>query len=506
MTQNNVEKWGTYEITLKGKAEGNPFTDVEIKAVFTSEAGDSFEVEGFYDGEDTFKIRFMPNRTGLWKYEVRSDIKDLDGMKGEFLCVDPSEGNHGPVRVCNTYHFCYEDGTPYHPFGTTLYAWVHQREELIQQTLESLRNSPFNKVRMCVFPKYYAYNREEPPMLPMSWREEDGRYQVEFNVKFFQHFERLVKELMDMGIEADVILFHPYDKWGFCSMPEEVDKAYLRYLIARISSYRNVWWSMANEYDLIKPQKDWDGYFHFIVEKDPYNHLRSVHQCFKFYDHTKPWITHASIQWQGSLRSWSGEPEIDIGINLIPKWREMYKKPVIIDECGYEGNIEYGWGNLPPQEMMNRFWEGVTSGGYVTHGETYYSEDEVLWWSKGGRLKGESPKRIAFLRTIIEEAPPFLKPIKLDPMMDWDVHCIGKEGEYYLIYFDINRPVKRTLKLPEGKYRVDLVDCWETEIHSLGIFQGQVVIRLPGKSYVALRIQKMENNDDWIILREDAKL
>ncbi|WP_231556581.1 DUF5060 domain-containing protein [Thermotoga sp. 2812B] len=239
MTQNNVEKWGTYEITLKGKAEGNPFTDVEIKAVFTSEAGDSFEVEGFYDGEDTFKIRFMPNRTGLWKYEVRSDIKDLDGMKGEFLCVDPSEGNHGPVRVCNTYHFCYEDGTPYHPFGTTLYAWVHQREELIQQTLESLRNSPFNKVRMCVFPKYYAYNREEPPMLPMSWREEDGRYQVEFNVKFFQHFERLVKELMDMGIEADVILFHPYDKWGFCSMPEEVDKAYLRYLIARISSYRN---------------------------------------------------------------------------------------------------------------------------------------------------------------------------------------------------------------------------------------------------------------------------
>ncbi|EJX26664.1 DUF5605 domain-containing protein [Thermotoga sp. 2812B] len=257
---------------------------------------------------------------------------------------------------------------------------------------------------------------------------------------------------------------------------------------------------MANEYDLIKPQKDWDGYFHFIVEKDPYNHLRSVHQCFKFYDHTKPWITHASIQWQGSLRSWSGEPEIDIGINLIPKWREMYKKPVIIDECGYEGNIEYGWGNLPPQEMMNRFWEGVTSGGYVTHGETYYSEDEVLWWSKGGRLKGESPKRIAFLRTIIEEAPPFLKPIKLDPMMDWDVHCIGKEGEYYLIYFDINRPVKRTLKLPEGKYRVDLVDCWETEIHSLGIFQGQVVIRLPGKSYVALRIQRVRDIDSLIIL------
>jgi hypothetical protein len=34
----------------------------------------------------------------------------------------------------------------------------HQSEELQRQTLETLRTAPFNKIRMCVFPKSYEYN------------------------------------------------------------------------------------------------------------------------------------------------------------------------------------------------------------------------------------------------------------------------------------------------------------------------------------------------------------
>lgn len=30
------------------------------------------------------------------------------------------------------------------------------------------------------------------------------------------------------------------------------------------------------------------------------------------------------------------------------------------------------------------------------------AENSLLWWSKGGILKGESPSRIAFLRDILE--------------------------------------------------------------------------------------------------------
>ena len=57
---------------------------------------------------------------------------------------------------------------------------------------------------------------------------------------------------------------------------------------------------------------------------------------------------------------------------------------MVVDECGYEGDLEHGWGNISGEEMLRRFWEGAVRGGYVGHGETYWDADEEIWWSKGG--------------------------------------------------------------------------------------------------------------------------
>jgi hypothetical protein len=65
----------------------------------------------------------------------------------------------------------------------------------------------------------------------------------------FRHFETQVAALGAMGVEADVIIFHPYDRWGYCAMSAEQDDRHVRYLVARLGAYRNVWWSLANEYD-----------------------------------------------------------------------------------------------------------------------------------------------------------------------------------------------------------------------------------------------------------------
>ena len=72
------------------------------------------------------------------------------------------------MRVRYTTHFGYEDGTPYVPIGTTCYAWTHQGDALEEQTLATLRTAPFNKMRMCVFPKSYAYNANEPVYYPFE--------------------------------------------------------------------------------------------------------------------------------------------------------------------------------------------------------------------------------------------------------------------------------------------------------------------------------------------------
>ena len=54
---------------------------------------------------------------------------------------------------------------------------------------------------------------------------------------------------MELGIQADVILFHPYDIWGYFEMGDKMNEKYIRYMIARVSAYRNVWWSLANEWE-----------------------------------------------------------------------------------------------------------------------------------------------------------------------------------------------------------------------------------------------------------------
>ena len=479
-----IERWDIFELTLSGPLEGNPFVDVTFGARFAYKHR-VIDVDGFYDGDGAYIVRFMPDTEGEWTYTTRSNFAALDGITGDFVCTPASSNNHGPVRVRDTYHFAYEDGTPHFSVGTTCYVWNHQGDALEEQTLATLKTAPFNKLRMCVFPKHYTFNQNEPPYhafdpLPSpSGRGaggEGGFDFTRFNPDFFRHLEQRVGDLRDLGIEADIILFHPYDRWGYSTMPAEVDDRYLRYVVARLAAYRNVWWSMANEFDLMsaKTEQDWDRFFRIVQESDPYQHLRSVHNCRIFYDHNKPWVTHCSIQRHD--------------LTQVNEWRRLYKKPVVVDECCYEGDIPNNWGNITAQEMVHRFWEGFSRGGYVGHGETYLHPDDILWWSKGGVLHGDSPARIAFLRQIMEAGPA------IDPRgAHWDLNqSTDAEDTYRLIYFGINRPAYKDIELPaDGAYTVEIIDTWEMMITPLeGMFSGRCRVNLPAKPYIALRVRK----------------
>ncbi|WP_036718445.1 DUF5605 domain-containing protein [Paenibacillus harenae] len=478
----NVEKWGIYEITLHGPERGNPFTDVMLGAVFRMK-DQVVRTSGFYDGDGIYRVRFMPHILGDWTFRTFSSEPSMDGNEGSFRCIEPSGGNHGPVRVRNTYHFAYEDGSPYLPVGTTCYVWTHQGDELEEQTLSTLKTSPFNKMRMCVFPKSYTFNHNEPPRYPFEGSPEEGWDDTRFNPDFFRHLEKRIADLGKLDIEADLILFHPYDRWGFSKMSRDADDRYLRYIVARLSAFRNVWWSLANEYDLMhaKEKADWERFATIVTENDPVGHLISIHNCLRFYDYSKPWITHCSVQ------------RIDVykTSEMTNEWRERWNKPIVIDECAYEGDIDHGWGNITGEEMTRRFWEGAVRGGYVGHGETYWNPEEVLWWSKGGKLTGTSPERIAFLRKILEESPGG----ELDPLpSDWDLPSAGVDDAYHIYYFGFNRPRFRTFNLKQGtRYEVEIIDTWNMTIEKMpGSYEGSFRIDLPGKIYMAVRMTKVD--------------
>lgn len=484
----NCEKWKVFEITLKGSSAGNPFKEVSIDAVFTN-GTNSETIPGFYDGEGIYKIRFMPRMEGKWTYITRSNNKTLNGKKGGFTCTAPTGNNYGPVVVKDTFYFSYANGKPHHSFGTTCYGWVHQGDSLADLTLKTLSNGYFNKMRMCIFPKDYDWNKNEPLLYPFEGKPLKDWDYSRFNPAYFRNVEKRIRQLDSMGIEADLIVFHPYDRWGYQSMNRETDDFYIRYIIARFAAYKNVWWSMANEFDFMSSKKmeDWDHYIEIFAQLDPYQHLRGIHNGARWYDHTNKLLTHASIQSEDTHQA-----------NAL---RKKYSKPVVYDECRYEGNIPWSWGNLTPEELVDKFWRGVVNGGYVGHGDTYVTEQplqwpgqssDVLWWSKGGVMKGKSQDRIKFLREIVEASPGNLQPFSLTE--SWMPYSsVTYRQEYFLVYFNLNQPRSIIVKLPEkAEYKIEVIDAWNMTIKTLdGKYTGVSMVELPQKPMTALRITKI---------------
>lgn len=516
--------WATFELSFDGPSTGNPFQDVTLSATFAQGAR-TVTVTGFYDGDGRYLVRFLPDVVGTWSWRTASDVAALDGKSGTVEVGPAKENDHGPVRVDRGYHFRHADGTRFINIGTTAYVWNLQGDALEEETLRTLADAPFTKIRMCVFPKHYRYNENEPELYPFpltkrgtsawsmgSWGQPStwGFDFERFEPAYFRHLEKRINQLAEIGVQADLIIFHPYDRWGFSRMTPEQDDRYLRYLVARLCALPNVWWSMANEYDLM-PQKslaDWDRFIGIVHDNDPAHHLLSIHNCFAFYDHKDSRITHCSIQRSTTANA--------------AKWREQYGKPVSIDECCYEGDIAEQWGNISAQKLVRRFWDGIVNGGYVTHGETYYNDTETLWWSKGGKLIGESVARIAFLRRILEEGPDEgLDPVKstgayritlaggLDNvqmqqlfappegeenwprvMAPWAT--AGQPHRYYLSYFGENQPREAVAAVPPDEtYDATLIDTWnmtETPL-AKGVVRGQV-LRFEPRPYQALLLRR----------------
>ena len=511
MIQNKI-----YELSYRGLPPKQDMLEINLRAEFYIDTKKTV-VKGFYDGDGIYKIRFLPEQIGEYTWEVKGMFSD----RGVATCVPGTDP--GIVRAQGVEFV--RDEKLFHPFGTTIYALAHQSEDLIGETLHSLKHSPFNKVRMCVFPKYYEWNRGEPPLHPFAIK--NGKPDLTCpDLAFWRKLEKCIKSLQKLDIQCDLILFHPYDKWGYADMDREECFRYLDYVLRRLAAFPNIWWSIANEYDIMTSYLD---YFYdfavYIGENDPYHHLLSNHQMLSPWDFSEPHTTHVCTQTK------------DIDRTLYHMRR--YGKPVVYDEVCYEGNIPYDWGNLTPQAMVDRFWRICCRGGYCTHGETYITEnnqeDEILWWSKGGVLQGESPERIAFLRKLIESFPgkimPIVTPFDVEPGWTADsVREMAKKGtlpapadpifqiltdegfetvkrlrepnfghiddKIYLFYFSEQAPIVETIELPvQNCYDIQIIDAWNMTItpYKQG-FSGKISVKLPAKPYIAI-LAKQESGE-----------
>ncbi len=342
-----MRQYETFELCFQGKLLSEAYAEIPLYAEFRCD-NYAKTIMGFYDGDGRYIIRFLPEVVGEYSWRVYGEIE----AEGHEVCEASDNHIHGIVKTQDT-HFVYADGTRFVPFGTTVYALAHQEDEVVSETLGSLRNAPFNKIRMCVFPKHYVYNHKDPYLYAFEKKEDGGGDVGKPCIAFWHRFESILNRINAMGIQVDLILFHSYDRWGFSNLSQQDNLLYLKYLLCRLSANPGIWWSLANEYELCRSKTldDWKEIEAFVAENDPYGHLLSNHNCFCFWDATRPAVTHASIQTKA--------------LTEVSRWIQRYRKPVVIDECGYEGNIPQFWGSLSGREMVNRFFGVVMSAAAI---------------------------------------------------------------------------------------------------------------------------------------------
>jgi hypothetical protein len=491
----SVERWAIQEVSVRSVRQySNPFTELAFSCRFSAGAR-VVVAAGFYDGNRTWKCRLMPEIEGQWTFTTSSSDPELDGKTGTFAVTRAGSGNHGPVSVRDTFHFAYADGTSFQPVGTTMYNWLNREPALELKTLSALAKSPFNKVRFGPMPKWYTFNQVDPPIFPYA-RMPDGSFDFNrFEPAFFQHYETRLRDLEAMGIEADIILFHPYDHWGFAFMSRAEDDAYVRYITARFFAFRNVWWCLANEYDLFRASrdpsaartvtaKDWNHLGELVRQSDPYRHLLGIHNARAVFDHSQPWISHVIYQYH------------DADIYAVTANLRRFGKPVVMDEYGYEGSNGTGFGTLSGMEEIEAQWNVTMAGGYGSHGDCYVHPGDILWWAVGGDLDGASPARYGFLRKLMLDMPF----AEMAPMPD-QVHgagaqLLGKRGAYYLVHLPrVARPSAAArpsaTSVPGGQqlggtsgsanvqieldarlYRVEMIDSWNKRVYTLGYTHG----------------------------------
>jgi hypothetical protein len=115
-----VPRYGILELSFQhnGTYE-NKFFDVDLTAVFVSPDGTEHHIRGFFYGGDLWKVRFRPDRLGIWNYTYT--FASTGGFRrqasGVFRCLTSDED--GPVQRNpeNPFRWVFANGRPFFPVG-----------------------------------------------------------------------------------------------------------------------------------------------------------------------------------------------------------------------------------------------------------------------------------------------------------------------------------------------------------------------------------------------------
>ncbi|MEP7269708.1 MAG: DUF5060 domain-containing protein [Saprospiraceae bacterium] len=410
------EKW---ELSMNIKAEfNNPFDpgEIDISAKMISPSGASWNINGFYNynsWQSLWSIRFSPNETGTWSYQLF--IKDKNGTndstKNTF--VVKSSSSKGPVYIAPNHRYLqYADGSPY--FGVGLwyndgYA-AYNKGQVSASVLDDLQKLGVNFISSFITP----FETEGSGL---------GRYDQTICGRLDEVLNMLEERDMQLSLN---LWFHAYlsetvwpggnKRWNsnpykqitaakdFYRSEEawKYQEQMYRYMIARYSYSKSLMlWFVIDEVngtdgwasgDSLQAAV-WGKKVHdYFKKNDPYQHLTTGtrsggigeywHEGYQVFDLPSREIYEAQgfpILKEGKINPGDEHPLTLSYLNYAGQVNKLwtnYTKPAIIGETGWDHTF-YEPG-MPGYLAMyhNALWVSMASGSAMT----------PFWWAYSGYL------------------------------------------------------------------------------------------------------------------------
>lgn len=279
--EKSVTLYGLFETAISSdKKYNNPFdyTEVSFDAEFTSPDQQSFKVSSFYDGHDQqgnniWKVRFMPDLPGAWNYLIK-DTAGSTIQNGQFtVTAQPTHpGNHGHVKV-DTEHprfLSHDDGSAHYWIGGK---WISAKDygpeskagqinKGLDRRVNVLHGHKTDQQLLNYLDLLVQYEHNGILLKIAQYPLENDR--LSWDLEWIKRGEWLVKEALKRGIYVQINMFdtwsrdknkyfenkmpgaeHLFDVWN--DGDDKYKQNYLRYIISRFAAFANVYWELGNE-------------------------------------------------------------------------------------------------------------------------------------------------------------------------------------------------------------------------------------------------------------------
>lgn len=295
-----------FEGSVRNTAEyGNKYTDTELLVQYQAPSGRLIEFRGFFDGHGdgsgsategtVWKMRFLPDEVGTWKYVYRwSDGRS--GGRGEFACVAENAGP-GILKAYakNPHWFAYNGTEPVwlKSYYETGHGSLGQDFDwIVANIYQPMVDRGYNHLQvnwlmsLCCFGQYYL-DGPEPETLDLQLYEE-GKATSTMNLDVWRRKEQHLGWLNDNDVGVHMFLGfegaqNEGPAWDKLS-PEEKD-FYVRYSVARLAPFANVaGWNFVWEVE--GSREDYElGFTRLVKKYDVFDHLRTYEDEFPRENH-----------------------------------------------------------------------------------------------------------------------------------------------------------------------------------------------------------------------------